>query len=65
MTREMIEEIAVIGNAIIVGRGGNHILAQRPVTLHVFILAPLDERVHTEKKTACYDSSTFRLRDSF
>jgi len=45
MTRTIVEEIAGEGRAIIVGRGGNHILAKRPRTLHVFIFAPLEARV--------------------
>lgn len=45
MTRTIVEEIAQEGRAIIVGRGGNHILAKRPRTLHVFIFAPLEARV--------------------
>jgi cytidylate kinase len=45
MTRTIVEEIAQEGRAIIVGRGGNHILATRPRTLHVFIFAPLESRV--------------------
>jgi cytidylate kinase len=45
MTRTMVEEIARAGRAIIVGRGGNHILAKRPETLHVFILASPEMRV--------------------
>lgn len=45
MTRTIVEDIAREGRAIIVGRGGNHILARRPRTLHVFIFAPLEARV--------------------
>src|SRR5256712_10299967 len=45
MTRTIVEDIARKGRAIIVGRGGNHILAKRPSTLHVFIFAPLEARV--------------------
>jgi CMP/dCMP kinase len=45
MTRTIIEDIAREGRAIIVNRGGNHILAKRPRTLHVFIFAPLEARV--------------------
>jgi cytidylate kinase len=45
MTRTLVEEIAQQGQAIIVGRAGNHILAQRPRTLHVFVRAPLEARV--------------------
>lgn len=45
MTRAIVEDIAREGRAIIVGRGGNHILAKRPGTLHVFVFAPLETRV--------------------
>ena len=45
MTRTIVEDIARKGRAIIVGRGGNHILAKRPSTLHVFIFAPLEARI--------------------
>jgi cytidylate kinase len=45
MTRTIVEDIARTGRAIIVGRGGNHILAKRPRTLHVFVFAPLEARV--------------------
>ena len=47
MTREIVTDLATQGNAIIVGRGGNHLLAARPATLHVFIVAPLTEQVQT------------------
>jgi cytidylate kinase len=45
MTRTIVEEIAREGRAIVVGRGGNHILAKRPDTLHVFVVAPPEVRV--------------------
>jgi cytidylate kinase len=45
MTRTVIKEIAAEGKAIIVGRGGNCILAERPKTLHVFVFASLEVRV--------------------
>ena len=45
MTRTIVETIAREGRAIIVNRGGNHILAKRPSTLHVFVFAPLETRV--------------------
>ena len=45
MTKTIVEDIAREGRAIIIGRGGNHILAKRPRTLHVFIFAPLEARV--------------------
>jgi cytidylate kinase len=45
MTRTIIEDVAKEGRAIIVNRGGNHILAGRPNTLHVFVFAPLAVRI--------------------
>ena len=45
MTRSLIEEVGEGGQAIIVGRGGNYVLADRPNALHVFLLAPLEARI--------------------
>jgi cytidylate kinase len=45
MTRTIIKEIAEEGRAIIVGRGGNHVLAERSKALHVFLFAPYEVRV--------------------
>ena len=45
MTRAIIEDVAKEGRAIIINRGGNHILAGRPGILHVFLFAPLAVRV--------------------
>jgi len=45
ITRTIVEDIAQEGRAIIVGRGGNFILAKRPRTLHVFIFASPEARV--------------------
>jgi hypothetical protein len=45
MTKTMIEEVAQGGQAIIVGRAGNRILANHPATLHVFLFAPLAVRI--------------------
>ena len=44
-TREVIEEAAERGNAVIVGRGGAFILRERPGVLHVQLEASLDARV--------------------
>jgi len=45
MTKGLIEDVAKEGRAIIIGRGGNHILAKRPQSLHVFLFASLPTRV--------------------
>ena len=44
-TREVIEEAAERGNAVIVGRGGAFILRERPGVLHAQLEASLDARV--------------------
>jgi CMP/dCMP kinase len=45
MTRTIMEEVATAGHAIIVGRGGNLVLANHPRALHVFLWAPLEARI--------------------
>jgi cytidylate kinase len=45
MIQTTIENGAKEGGVIVVGRGGNHILAGRPNTLHVFVYAPLEVRI--------------------
>jgi len=45
MTRTIVEEVAKEGNAIIVGRAGNLILANYLRALHVFLWAPLEVRI--------------------
>jgi cytidylate kinase len=45
MTRTIMEEVATDGNAIIVGRGGNLVLANYPRALHVFLWSPLELRI--------------------
>jgi cytidylate kinase len=45
ITRAVIEEAADTGNAVILGRGGAFILANRPDVFHVQLHASLDARV--------------------
>lgn len=45
ITRAVIEEAAERGNAVIVGRGGAHILAKRRGTFHVQLHASISARV--------------------
>ncbi len=45
LTEEVIREVARRGNAVIVGRGGAFVLADRPGTLRVFLCAPREIRV--------------------
>lgn len=42
---EVIAELAAVGNVLLVGRGGQAVLAQRPDVLRVRIIAPRDQRI--------------------
>ena len=44
-TSSVISELAAGGDVVIIGRGGNMILADFPGALHVGMLAPLDSRI--------------------
>jgi cytidylate kinase len=45
LSRKLIEEAADIGNCIVVGRGAQCILQGRPDAFHVYIYAPMNERL--------------------
>jgi cytidylate kinase len=42
---KIMKEVADSCNAVIIGRGGFHILKDRPDTIHIFVHAPLDYRI--------------------
>ena len=44
-SRQLIEEAVRLGNCVIVGRGGQCILQGRPDVFHVYVYAPIEERV--------------------
>ena len=44
-TAETILKLASLGNAILIGRGGNVITARLPNMLHVRLVAPLEDRI--------------------
>ena len=44
---KVVKDIHKQGNAVIIGRGANQILADAPQTLHVGLLAPMEVRVET------------------
>ena len=46
LTRRVIEEAATMGGCVIVGRGGQCLLADRPDTFHVFVHAPRSLRLN-------------------
>jgi cytidylate kinase len=41
----VIEEVAESGNSVIVGRGSPYILRNRPDAFHIFVFAPLEEKI--------------------
>ena len=45
ITRDVVLRIAETGNSVIVGRGSQHFLENRPNTLRVFLYAPTEEKV--------------------
>jgi cytidylate kinase len=47
--RKAVENAAQSGNCVIVGRGSPHILRSRPDAFHVFVYAPLEEKVRRLK----------------
>jgi cytidylate kinase len=52
---ELMNQVAARDNAVIVGRGGQAILAGRPGTVHVRVVCDLEERV---RRVAARDSMT-------
>ena len=45
MTERVVQNVAKTGNSIIVGRGSQHFLRNRPDTLRVFLYAPREAKV--------------------
>ncbi len=45
LARQLIEEAASIGNCVIVGRGGQCVLQGRRDVFHVYVYAPLEDRI--------------------
>lgn len=45
LTRRVIMEVATTGNALIIGRGSQFLLREKPRTLHIFIFAPRKQRI--------------------
>lgn len=64
--RGLMAEIAGRGNAVVVGRGGQAILAGRPDVVHVRVVCDLDERVArvARRDGMARDVSRARVEDS-
>ena len=52
VTRELVQEAARTGNAVIFGHGAQFILAQQPEVLHVRFIAPFQARVERVMRRA-------------
>jgi cytidylate kinase len=50
ITRRVVMEAAAAGSCVIVGRGSQYFLHERPDTYHVFIYAPFDEKIRRERQ---------------
>lgn len=50
ITRRVVMEAASAGSCVIVGRGSQYFLHERPDTYHVFIYAPFDEKIRRERQ---------------
>lgn len=72
-TVDTVLRVAAVGNAIIVGRGGNIITSRLPNVLHVRLVAPLESRIRrirrhrnlTEREARLYISAADRGRERY
>lgn len=51
ITRRVVMEAAAAGSCVIVGRGSQYFLHERPDAYHVFIYAPFDEKIRRERQS--------------
>jgi CMP/dCMP kinase len=45
LTQKVVLELATEGNVVIIGRGSQFLLHNLPRTLHIYVFAPLDQRI--------------------
>src|SRR5208282_3714507 len=58
---KVIEEVAQRGNCVVVGRGAPYILRNRPDAFHVFVYAPVDEKLRRLKSIGQSEKEALRL----
>ena len=66
LTRQVISEAAETGSCVIVGRGAQCVLRNRPGVLHVFVYGPWRERasrVRGRPRSVCNVGELIQLRD--
>ncbi|HEX9409607.1 MAG TPA: cytidylate kinase-like family protein [Methylomirabilota bacterium] len=49
ITEHVVREAATAGRCVIVGRGGQYFLSDRPDAYHVFVYAPYEEKIRRER----------------
>ncbi len=59
--QRVIEKAADAGNCVIVGRGATYLLRHRPDAFHVFIYAPMEEKVRRVKASGKSEAEAFEL----
>ena len=59
-TTSVITELAESGDVVIIGRGGNMILADTPGVVHVGLVAPMDVRIDTMAKRELFSNAEAR-----
>ena len=64
ITQKLVPEIARTGNCVIVGRGSAYYLCGRPDIFHVFIYAPLHERVRRLQATGKSEKEAEELAET-
>ena len=64
MTERVVQNVAKTGNSVIVGRGSQHFLRNRPDTLRVFLYAPREAKVRRVIARGKSESEAQQLVDS-
>jgi cytidylate kinase len=61
LMQRVIERAAAAGNCVIVGRGAPYFLRQRKDAFHIFIYAPLEEKIRRVKETGRSEAEAVEL----
>jgi cytidylate kinase len=64
VTEQLVRAAAKEGNCVIVGRGSAYYLHDRPDAFHVFVYAPLDEKVSRLRQTGKSEQEAIQLAET-
>lgn len=64
VTEQLVRAAAKEGNCVIVGRGSAYYLHDRPDAFHVFVYAPLDEKVSRLQQTGKSEQEAIQLAET-